>query len=370
MPAAAHRVPPHLSFDRRLRQADPMHFIGLDLAWGPVNRTGIAVADSDGRLLELTTVVTDEDIVQALAPYVSDECLVAIDAPLLVTNKDRSRPAERHLSSDFGKFHAGARPTGKWNPLFDPPRGALLAEELGLDINPESTAARRAIEVYPHPATVAVFGLNCIVKYKNGCPADRRNEMLRLIGLIESLATFSLPMQVTAHNGWARLRQDVDEASRQSQLNLAEDPIDAVLCAYIAMVFAHRRDEITIYGDFPANGYIATPTLPAGLKPDCPKAPATPALPPDVQPIWPAPAATAPATPTPIADLVTEVDRCRAYMNILQDRWADLEDLLDLNDATHEPAPDLADLFGQAALLAGSADVKVQEIVERLPLRL
>jgi hypothetical protein len=28
------------------------------------------------------------------------------------------------------------------------------------------------------------------------------------------------------------------------------------------MLFIHRLDEITIYGDFAANGYIATPTLP------------------------------------------------------------------------------------------------------------
>jgi predicted RNase H-like nuclease len=346
-----------------------MYFIGLDLAWGPVNRTGIAVADSEGRLRELTTVLTDEDIMRVLAPYVFGDCLVAIDAPLLVTNEHGSRPAERQLSSDFGKFHAGARPAAKSNPLFDPPRGTVLAEELGLDINPESTAARRAIEVYPHPATVTVFRLNCILKYKKGPPAERRNEMLRLIGLIENLTTASLPMHVAVHDGWARLRHDVDEAIQQKQLNRAEDPIDAALCAYVAMMFAHRRDEITIYGDFPANGYIATPALPVGLKSDCPKPRTTPTLPPDVEPLCPDPAESAPATAAPTLDLVNEIDRCRAHMNDLQGRWADAEALLGLHDSTYEFTANLADLFGQAALLADSADQKLQQIIKRLPPR-
>jgi hypothetical protein len=91
--------------------------------------------------------------------------------------------------------------------------------------------------------------------------------MLKLIELIETLATASPPMEVTTHDGWVTLRQDVEDAIRPSQLDLAEDPIDAVLCAYIAMMFAYHQDDIAIYGDFPANGYIATPKLPPDLKP-------------------------------------------------------------------------------------------------------
>jgi predicted RNase H-like nuclease len=55
-----------------------------------------------------------------------------------------------------------------------------------------------------------------------------------------------------------------------STLNLAEDQIDAVLCAYIAMFFTYRHDQTTIFGNFPENGYIVTPSLPPGLTADCP----------------------------------------------------------------------------------------------------
>jgi predicted RNase H-like nuclease len=42
----------------------------------------------------------------------------------------------------------------------------------------------------------------------------------------------------------------------------AEDPVDAVLCAYIARFAALRPDDVTVYGDT-ATGAIVTPTLPA-----------------------------------------------------------------------------------------------------------
>lgn len=254
-----------------------MFFVGLDLAWAEKSRTGIAVVDSHGQLQHITAVIKTEDIVAVLEPFVAGECVVGIDAPLLVTNDSGPRPAEALLNRDFQRFHAGARPAYKAYPLglFDPPRGAVLVEKLGLDIDPESHAARRAIEVYPHPATVALFGLGCTLKYKRGLGATpaarfrcRKSEMLRLIQQIETtLAAAPLPIRVNTHDGWATLRRGVRDAYRPFQLGLAEDQIDAVLCAYVAMMFSCRREEIRVYGDFPANGYIATPALRPGSRP-------------------------------------------------------------------------------------------------------
>ena len=68
----------------------------------------------------------------------------------------------------------------KANPLFDPPRGAVLCGRLDLDMDPESRAERRAIEVFPHPATVVLFRLPKILKYKEGEVEDRRRELLQL----------------------------------------------------------------------------------------------------------------------------------------------------------------------------------------------
>jgi len=142
--------------------------IGVDLAWGLRQSTGIAVVDDGGRLLDLSAVRTDEEILQALAPYADDDCLVAIDAPLIVTNPTGNRPGEAALNRDFAKYDAGAHPSNTGKAEFrETPRGAVLCQALGLDMNPRSGRRRRAIEVYPHPATVALFRLGRTLKYKN-----------------------------------------------------------------------------------------------------------------------------------------------------------------------------------------------------------
>src|ERR1700753_813004 len=87
-----------------------MRFVGLDLAWGEKNNTGIAVVDSDGRLLHVGAGHDDESIEAAVEPYVSDDCLVAIDAPLIVRNPAGARPCETALNRDFHAFEAGAHP--------------------------------------------------------------------------------------------------------------------------------------------------------------------------------------------------------------------------------------------------------------------
>ena len=73
-------------------------------------------------------------------------------------------------------------------------------------------------------------------------------------------------MRLTDCPEWMRLRTNTQAASRPFELNACEDPIDAVLCAYIAMYAHHRPDDMTMYGDFDT-GYIVTPTLPPDLKP-------------------------------------------------------------------------------------------------------
>ena len=250
-----------------------MYFVGVDLAWGELNQSGIAVIDTDGRLLHVGVAQDDSSIADAVAPYISDECLVAIDAPLIVKNATGHRPCEAALNGDFQKFEAGARPAFTGRPEFaHVPRGARLANLLGLDMDPDSRASRRAIEVYPHPATVALFGLGRTLKYKKGAVEDRRGELLRLMTLIEERDGATPRLRVNHNVAWVELRNRVAAATRQVQLDKTEDPVDAALCAYIALYWYQRPEDVTIYGDF-ASGYIVTPTLPPGLAP-APRSPA------------------------------------------------------------------------------------------------
>lgn len=239
-----------------------MHFVGLDIAWGEKNQTGVAVVDADGRLLHVGVAHDDESIAAAVAPYVADECLVAIDGPLIVPNETGARPCETALSRDFMKFDAGARPAYRGRPEFNPPRGEVLAKRLDLDMDPQSRAERRAIEVFPHPATVVLFGLAKILKYKRGEFDVRKRELLQLMTHIEGLDNGSPRLRVNRNPSWVELRKRVEAATRPGHLDRDEDPVDAVICAYVALYQFHRPEDVTIYGDF-ETGYIVTPTLTA-----------------------------------------------------------------------------------------------------------
>ncbi len=244
-----------------------MHFVGLDLAWGEKKQTGVGVIDSGGRLLHVGIAQDDASIIETVAPFTGDDCLVAIDAPLIVTNPTGYRPAETAFNRDFKKFDAGAYPANTTNPLFNPPRAAVLATDLGLDMDPRSPSSRRAIEVYPHPATVVLFNLKKTLKYKKGPFDERQRELLKLMTLIEGLDNETPRLRANRSVAWVELRRRVEAATKSSQIDRDEDAVDAVLCAYIALYWYHRPDDVTIYGDVDT-GYIVTPSPPSDPTPD------------------------------------------------------------------------------------------------------
>ena len=233
-----------------------MFYVGIDLAWGERQRTGLAVLDAEGQLVHLSSVHTDEEIEDALTPFTEGACIVGIDAPLIVPNATGSRIAEQELNRDFHRFEAGAHPTNTGKPEFvNGSRGARICKLLRLDMDPRSGRERRALEVYPHPATIVLFNLARTLKYKDkrGRTLDGlRTELLRLMDHLERL----VPPDPT----WRSLRTQVEDATRKADLGRAEDQIDAVVCAYVALM-AHRwPTRLTTYGSF-EQGYIVTPTL-------------------------------------------------------------------------------------------------------------
>lgn len=247
-----------------------MHFVGIDLAWGENAPTGVAVLDGEGRLVHVSAQRTDEEILAVVEPLTRPEGLVAIDAPLVVTNATGNRPAEAELNRDFARFDAGAHPANTGRPEFaEGSRGGRLARSLGLDLNPASRRPRRAIEVYPHPATVALFRLGRTLKYKNkpGRTLESlRAEMTLLVDHLEALETADPPLRLAASDDWRSLVEQVAAATRKSHLRVVEDQVDAILCAYIARYAEARPEGVRAYGDL-ATGSIVTPVLPDDLEP-------------------------------------------------------------------------------------------------------
>lgn len=242
-----------------------MTFAGVDLAWGENAWTGIAVVDQAGRLTEMGRVRTDDEIASFLAAHPAG-LLVSVDAPLIVRNLTGRRPCEQVISTLFGRFHAGAHSSNLALPSFrDGPRGGRLAVVLGLDVDPAFPPrehVRRAIEVYPHPATVTLFGLDRVIPYKQKpgrTPDARRVAMLELMDRVDGLERAEPPLVTKGCSAWQQARRSVDAAITHSQLNVWEDAVDAVLCAYIGMHrWWHGDAESAVLGDLDT-GYIVVP---------------------------------------------------------------------------------------------------------------
>ncbi len=244
-----------------------MRYVGIDLAWGTRARTGVALLDASGRLVASDSVRTDDEIVEFLGDAAHGPGLVvAIDAPLIVPNEAGQRPCEREVNALFHQFHAGAYPANRSMAAFNPqPRGARLAQRCGWDMDPRTPASEDtsvAIEVYPHPAMVSLFDLPRVLKYKRGrgrSVESRRTELMHAMNAMDD--AFGPQLALDSSQRWACLRAHVDGATRPVHLNSVEDEIDAVLCAYLAWMWANRRKELMVHGDSLA-GFIVTPFPP------------------------------------------------------------------------------------------------------------
>ena len=248
-----------------------MYFVGLDLAWGERKPTGVAVVDDDGALVHVSAQTDDASILAAIRPVRRRRlrgryrCAADRDQP------DR-QPAVRGGAQQGLREVPGRRASVQHRQARvreRPPRRSPAAA-LDLDLDPFSPRPRRALEVYPHAASVALFRLGRTLKYKDkqGRKFEKmRSELLRLMTLIEGLDE-RRPCRCGSHehDDWQRLRQFGRNRTRKSELRRVEDPVDAVLCAYVALYSVRRPDDVTVYGDVDT-GYILTPTLPPGLTP-------------------------------------------------------------------------------------------------------
>lgn len=164
-----------------------------------------------------------------------------------------SRDAERELNSEFRRFHAGCHAANlgrsfAQNVLSLSHRLAAL----GFGHGAEMTARQKRrfqIEVHPHAATVNLFNLSRIVKYKRGLREERAARLSRLRELmLTRLPLLDLPLSL-----------HLPAVPKMGNLKPVEDEIDAVLCAYIAAYWwfwGTRRNRIYGSGE---RGYIVVP---------------------------------------------------------------------------------------------------------------
>jgi predicted RNase H-like nuclease len=231
-------------------------FIGVDLGWYG-KPSGLASIGLRGSTLHLRNIARLENVDDILGWIQSEAgsgtAVAAVDAPLIIRNQASIRPAERELNADFRRFHAGChaanlgRPFAR-NVIAFSRRLEALGFRHGASMTPRQPG-RFQIEVHPHAATVSLFGLDRIVKYKRGTREHRAKGLRRLRRLMMT----HLPALDPA------LSLRLPAVPRTGSTKPAEDQIDAVLCAYIGArwwLWAKKRSRL--YGN-EESGYIVVP---------------------------------------------------------------------------------------------------------------
>lgn len=236
-------------------------FVGIDLAWGSRNASGICVI-SPGRCTLECLVIGAEGLVKML-----DECgpdvVVGIDAPLIV---EPGRWAEAALARRMGRFGVYAHSsTAAVNRGYD--QGVRLADglrERGFSLAPRVTPGARgrfALEVYPHAGHVVMFGLPRIMPYKQkrGRTAVSINaELCRYRELLQEHLHRTAPWLAGSEAVADLLRTGVLTGVTRKR---HEDELDALTCALMAMAaWRDGLDGEDVFGNG-ETGYICVPGL-------------------------------------------------------------------------------------------------------------
>lgn len=232
---------------------DKRRLIGIDLAWGPLEGgkpagSGCAELVWKNGKLELTRLCSlgrVKEIVKWIESEPGD-WVVAIDAPLLITNSKGSREAEKQVRKCYKEFRVGAHSSNKKRKQFgEHYQGRKIREclkeldgtlvERAEDLN----GGRSFFETYPHPAMIELFGLDGIIRYKSGkkclvcCQREGQQQLADEIRKHLCGAPKGRP-QLFPNELLNGLLCEPEGELQGKALKEREDLLDAVVCAYIA----------------------------------------------------------------------------------------------------------------------------------------
>ncbi|NJN21932.1 MAG: DUF429 domain-containing protein [Leptolyngbya sp. RL_3_1] len=211
-----------------------MRFLGIDLGWqsGASGLCCLELVDQTLALVALTRRDTKAEVldwVDAMVPT-GEPAMIAIDAPTVIPNATGMRLPDRLAHRYFGKYDAGCYPANQGRPFAE----TLVQFSQALEargfahaptIIPQQVGLYQ-IELFPHPATIHLFHLDRILKYKKGRLAQRRPELEKLRSLqLKILPTLAPALALAEH-------QLPGIPTGGAQLKAVEDQLDSVICAY------------------------------------------------------------------------------------------------------------------------------------------
>jgi predicted RNase H-like nuclease len=231
-----------------------MRFIGVDLAWGGTNPSGLVALDERGCVVGEDVRTSDDEIAAFVAGHDRDGAVLAIDAPLVVDNPTGRRACEAELQRRYGRLGAGPYPSNL--ALLG---GRVRAMELVRSLErPYLTAPvdpRRdprgwwAVEVFPHPALVELGALARALRYKKGPAAAKVDGLRRLYAVLAALEASTPPLRLRPGGRLTAEFARLDSLRGRARKGF-EDLADAHVCAYVALWWWwHGRARTLVAGD-------------------------------------------------------------------------------------------------------------------------
>lgn len=221
-------------------------FIGIDLAWrSDRNHSGGAVLEGDEQgvtIKELSEGLTTLNEVQGfIHRHTRSDCIVAIDAPLIIENDKGQRPCEKKIGHQFGAAHASAHTSNR--KLYPDAGSVRLVNHLkaqGFEDCPHPhqrfLGGKWFFEVYPHPAHLVLFQRSQIIKYKKGQVTARKKGLHEFRESMRRFLCQANPSLVEDAQLCSFLERPLGDL-RGKALKRYEDLLDAVFCAYLAAYF-------------------------------------------------------------------------------------------------------------------------------------
>lgn len=248
-----------------------MKFIGVDLGWSS-GATGLCcleyhAIDASLRIEALSCREAIADILDWIDGYAPDDtsAVVAVDAPTIIPNETGMRVPDRLAHRYFGRYHAGCYPANLGRPFAGRTVGfGQSLEEKGFLHDPAIHSprpnGRYQLELFPHTATIHLFQLDRILKYKKGNVQKRRTGLSQLRQLISHV----LPsLEPSLHLKADSPLPTIPERGRE--IKAVEDQLDSLICAYSAAHWWYwGLEKNWVLGDR-STGYIVIPT-PFGRK--------------------------------------------------------------------------------------------------------
>ncbi|MDP5337366.1 MAG: DUF429 domain-containing protein [Nodularia sp. (in: cyanobacteria)] len=248
-----------------------MKFIGIDLGWKsqPSGLCCLELIEGKLQILDIDRLEFIADILTWIDQTVEpkEPAMIAVDAPTLIPNATGSRLADKLTHKHFGKYHAGCYPANQNLPFAERTVNfGLELESRGFvhapTIDPQKLG-RYQIEVFPHPATINLFNLERILKYKKGRINERRLELIKLQNYILNILPTLTPSLCTLRlcgMRYAHATRTFSEIpTTGAALKAAEDKLDSLICAYVAAHWWYWGQQRNLVLGDRTTGYIVIP---------------------------------------------------------------------------------------------------------------